>query len=641
MLKFLFGRKREADSNPAQPATIAESAVLDALIARGNELEDHGEVEAALRLYEQALGSDEAFWRAHMNRGNALRKLGRIDAAIRAYETAVELCPDSAGAHVNLATAHMQQADMTNACRHYRIAAELKPDWAEPWFGLGCALESPASGDAAIDAYRKALELDPGHGMAASNLSRLLLAQADSLGAHRVLTRLLKTSPDNRFAWLALADVEAQVGHADRAIAIYQRPALVEREDFALRSACLFTLNFVTDVGVDAILADHVQFGRDLAASTSLLPQRHARDPDKRLRIGYVSPDFRRHSVSCFVEPVLTHHDRSAVETYCYYDHADRDEITTRFSGLANHWRDIAGKDDDEVARSIRDDEIDILVDLAGHTAGNRMTLFARRPAPLQFTWLGYLCTTGLSTMDYRICDHQTDPPGAAEHWQVEIPARLPHSQWCYQPQVQLPEPSPLPMLRNGFCTFGSFNQARKLNEPLLRTWAQALASIRDSRLLMLGVTDLAQAQEIRDILAMSGIHESRVELVGRIDITEYFRRYRNVDIALDSFPYTGATTTCDALIMGVPVATMAGSRSIARSGTSLLHSLELGDWVADSREALVGLLKCKVQAPAQLANLRATLPERMRESPIMNGAAFARDLEKIFREAWRRRCVT
>ncbi len=637
----LFKQLWQGRKPVATPSGAEASAKADALIREGHPLEDAGEFDAARNRYQEALSVAPDYWRAYLNLGNLHRKLMQPIEAIRCYERAIELAPHEATGYLNLGNAHMDAGNASEAATRYQEAASLRPDWAEPWFGLGCTLESPASVDAAIDAYRKALELDPGHGMAASNLSRLLLDRGDSLGARRVLTRVLKSNPDNRFAWLALADVEAQVGHADQAIAIYQRPALVAREDFALRSACLFALNFVTDIGADAILADHVQFGHDLAASTAPLPQRLARDPDKRLRIGYVSPDFRRHSVSCFMEPVLTNHDRSVVETYCYYDHTDRDEITTRFEELADHWRDIVGKDDDEVALAIRDDGIDILVDLAGHTAGNRMTLFARRPAPLQFTWLGYLCTTGLSTMDYRICDNHTDPAGQAERWQVESPARMPCSQWCYQPQVQLPVPSPLPMLRNGFCTFGSFNQARKLNEPLLRTWAQALASIFDSRLLVLGVTDHAQAQEIRDTLAMSGIGESRVELVGRIDITEYFKRYRDVDIALDSFPYTGATTTCDALIMGVPVATIAGSRSIARSGASLLHALDLIDWVADSPQSFVELLQRKARAPEQLASLRSCLPDRMRNSPLMDAAAFTRQLEDVYREAWGRQCTT
>lgn len=640
MLKFLSRRSRSKSPADSKPSVGASIDISSDLILRGNALEDDGDIQGAMLLYEQAIQVDPSSWRAHMNLGNVLRSQGRIEEAVREYDAAVNFNPESAGAHVNLATAMLCLGDVPAAEKHYRTATHIKPDWSEPWFGLGCALERSAPPVAAIDAYQKAIKLDPGQGMAAANLTDLLLKQGDSRIARNMLTRVLKTSPDNPFAWLALANLEAQTGHPDQAITTYRRPALIAPDDFPMRSAYLFALNFAERIDAKTVLSEHLQFGRAIAERVQLLPPRKASSPEKRLRIGYVSPDFRRHSVSCFMDPVLSHHDHDAMEIHCYYDHRDRDEITARFTELADRWTDIAGKSDDEVVQIIRDDGIDILVDLTGHTAGNRLPMFARKPAPLQFTWLGYLCTTGLSAIDYRICDPCTDPPGEAESWQVETPARLPHSQWCYKPQVALPAPSTLPMLRNGFCTFGSFNQARKLNESLLRTWAQVLAAIPESRLFILGVADNAQAQDVRDTFAMFGIREHRLDLIPRMSIDEYFSRYRDVDIALDSFPYTGATTTCDALVMGVPVATIAGDRSISRSGASLLSTLGLSDWIADSHEGLIELLKRQLASPEQLAMLRASLPQRMRDSPLMDGVTFTRELEGIFRDAWRRKCA-
>lgn len=640
MLKFLFRRSRTQPPADSSSDTSTTADTPDNLILRGNALEDSGDILGARQIYEQAVRADPASWRAHVNLGNALRAGGLIKEAAREYGAAVDLKPDNAGARVNLATAMLYLGDAPAAEEHYRVATRIEPDWAEAWFGLGCALEKSTSPSAAIDPYKKAIQLNPAHGMAAANLADIFIKQGDSRAARNMLTRVLEASPDNPFTWLALANIEAQTGHPDRAVEIYRRPALIAHDDFPLRSAYLFTLNFVERIEAEAVLTEHLQFGRAIAERVEQSHPRKAIGPEKRLRIGYVSPDFRRHSVSCFIDPVLSHHDHRATEIYCYYDHYDRDEITARFNALTDHWRDIAGKNDEEVVRIIKDDEIDILIDLAGHTTGNRLPMFARRPAPLQFTWLGYLCTTGLATIDYRICDSYTDPPDEAEHWQVETPARLSNSQWCYKPQVTLPAPSSLPMLRNGLCTFGSFNQARKLNDSLLRTWAQALAAIPDSRLLVLGVTDTAQAQTILDTFAMFGVHEHRLELIQRIDIDEYFGRYRDVDIALDTFPYTGATTTCDSLIMGVPVATIAGNRSIARSGASLLGTLGLADWIADSHEGLIELLKRQIESPERLAALRASLPQRMRNSPLMDGAAFTRELEGIFRDAWRRKCI-
>ena len=289
--------------------------------------------------------------------------------------------------------------------------------------------------------------------------------------------------------------------------------------------------------------------------------------------------------MSCFIEPLLRHHDRSVVDVHCYYNHDARDDIAERFAGLSDHWLDIAGLDDDAVAQRIADDGIDILVDLAGHTSGGRLGVFARKPAPLQFTWLGYLCTTGVEAIDCRLCDAHTDPPGRAESWQSEKPARLPNAQWCYQPQVSPPQPGALPRLANGYWTFGSFNQASKLNTRLLQTWARLLAAIPESHLRFVGITQPLMDEKIRAIFSAQGVAGDRVEIIGRVPIDDYFSQYRSIDIALDSLPYNGATTTCDALLMGVPVATVVGERAISRGGVSLLSTVGLGDWIASSSD--------------------------------------------------------
>ena len=263
--------------------------------------------------------------------------------------------------------------------------------------------------------------------------------------------------------------------------------------------------------------------------------------------------------------------------------------------------------------------------------------MLAAKPAPVQFTWLGYLCTTGLSTIDYRLCDTHTDPVGVAERWQTETPERLPDSQWCYQPQVEIPGPSPLPMLRNGHCTFGSFNQESKLNAVALDAWADVMSAIPNSRLRVIGISCDVVEDRIRCCLEARGIGPERLDVLGRVPIDAYFQCYREVDIALDSFPYNGATTTCDALLMGVPVATVAGARAIARGGASILTTAGLQDWIADSPAALPDLLRSRVADTAGLVRLRANLPERTRSSPLMDAARFARNVEAIYEAAWKR----
>jgi len=389
-----------------------------------------------------------------------------------------------------------------------------------------------------------------------------------------------------------------------------------------------------------AVVAEHRRYGEQLGSRVQRLSLHNTPLPDRRLRVGIVSPDLRRHPVAVFVEPVLRHLDRGAFEVRCYYTHERRDEITELLSGLSDGWQDAARLDDAALAHQVQLDGIDVLFDLAGHTAGQRLGVFARKPAPLQFTWLGYLATTGLDAMDYRLCDSYTDPVGLSEAWQVEVPARMPDSQWCYSPLFEIPAPGPLPRLKNGYWTFGSTNQMAKLNRRCLAIWARVLAKVSDSRLRILGVGDPWLEQRLLREFTANGIAAERLEFVGRLPLQEYFNAYRGVDILLDSFPYNGGTTTCDALIMGVPVATFAGDRSIARGGVSLLSVVGLADWIAPDEDGLAGLLIRKTADTDGLAALRAALPARMRVSPLMDGPRYARNLETLLRDAWRRWCA-
>jgi predicted O-linked N-acetylglucosamine transferase (SPINDLY family) len=339
--------------------------------------------------------------------------------------------------------------------------------------------------------------------------------------------------------------------------------------------------------------------------------------------------------MACFIEPVLRLHDRQQFEVHCFYNHPTGDELTRRLAARADHWHDIAELDDESVAQRIRDNGIDLLIDLSGHTVGNRMGVFARKPAPLQFTWLGYLCTTGLATMDYRICDAYTDPLGAPGGPEAEKLARLPHSQWCYQPQAELPLASTLPMLRNGFLTLGSFNHEIKLNEAVIRAWMELLQAVPASRLRIFGVTTDILERRIRDACRALDIAGERVEVCGRVEIERYFALYGEVDVALDTFPFNGGTTTCDALIMGVPTVAVAGARALARGGVSLLSNIGLTNWIADSPREIVDVVKAQIADPHALAQLRAELPARMRASPLMDAPRFTQDLEALYRSAW------
>jgi predicted O-linked N-acetylglucosamine transferase (SPINDLY family) len=633
-MRFLFRRRPETPSPPKPESATS----IDALLAEGNALEDRGEVEGACAIYARATEAAPDAWRAWLNLGNALRGLGRFDEAARNYRRAIAIRPDSAGAHQNLGSALLAAGEAGRAIDAFREAVRLDPDAVEAWMGLGSALEADAA-DEAIDAFEKALSLAPSHPMAAAMLARLHLARGDARRASSIVDAALRHDPRNAAVLRVRGEIEKDLGHGAGAADAYRAALALDPDDVDTWDARLFALNLDETADAATILAEHRRFGESIAKRVSLMRQRPVQGTDRVLRVGYVSPDFRRHSVSCFVEPLLRHHDRSTVEVHCYYNHAARDDITQRFIALSDRWHDIVRLDDVAAAQQIADDGIDILVDLAGHTTGNRLGIFARKPAPIQFTWLGYLCTSGLATIDYRLCDGRTDPAGVAERWQIETPARLPDAQWCYQPQAPLPPPSALPYLERGHWTFGSFNQTSKLNPPLLARWAALLAVIPESRLRIFGVKNALFEANTRAIFDAAGIASDRLEFVGRMSIDRYFTMYADVDVALDSSPYNGATTTCDALLMGVPVVAVAGERAISRSGVSLLETIGLHDWIAPSDAALAETLRRQLRDADALARLRDALPARMRTSALMDGARFARAVETVFRNAWIERC--
>jgi predicted O-linked N-acetylglucosamine transferase (SPINDLY family) len=626
----LFSRSRDTAAADAKQLQASQD-----LIRQGNELEDRGDVAEALELYQRAVGFTPSLGDAHFNFANALSMLGRMAGAVSSYRRAIELDPQNANVHLNLGATLLRMGSAADAERSYRETVRLRPQSANAWTGLGCALEMGGDNEGAFAAFEKALELDSSHGGAASRLAELSWDRGEARRALEILALVLEKNPSEVNALRAKADVCGVAGEYDEAIAAYRRILSITSQDLDASSNLLWTLNFVPGIDAAAILAEHRRVGAMLAAITPRMPLRRPAPLQRRLRVGYVSADFRRHSVSCFIEPLLRHHDRARFEVHCFFDHSQADDVTKKLSAHAEHWLDIAGEPDEDVARVISNLGIDVLVDLAGHSAHNRMRLFAAKPAPLQFTWLGYLCTTGLTTIDYRVCDEHTDPRGVAEQWQVEAPARLPDSQWCYSPQVPVPEPSALPWRRNGFWTFGSFNQESKLNGTILDAWAQALASIPDSRLRVVGVTCDIVADRIRHSLARHGIGIDRLDLVGRVPIEDYFPQYCEVDVALDTFPYNGATTTCDALIMGVPVATIAGNRAIARGGLSLMSTVGLADWVATESSSLADMLRRHLANPERIEALRRDLSERMRRSPLMDGARFAQDFENLLTSAW------
>jgi predicted O-linked N-acetylglucosamine transferase (SPINDLY family) len=417
------------------------------------------------------------------------------------------------------------------------------------------------------------------------------------------------------------------------------------KPDFATSySNLLLSMNY-THHDTGTIFQEHLNYARQFAASlaSDIPPYTNELIPDRRIRIGYVSPDFRRHSVNYFIEPVLAAHTREQFEVFCYSDVVSPDEVSHRIQTYPVQWRDIVGMTDAQIAALVRSDRIDILVDLAGHTGYNRMLLFARKPAPVQVSWLGYPNTTGLKAVDYRIVDGYTDPPGLTDPFYTEKLTRMPESFLCYQPEQDSPEIGPLPSLQAGHITFGSFNIISKVTPEAVALWADILKKVPDAKLFLKAKSlfDKGTREYLGALFLQQGIPMDRLIFkFHTASYKEHLAMYNSIDIALDTFPYNGTTTTCEALWMGVPVVTLAGDRHASRVGKSLLTNIGLPELVAETENAYIDIAVKLAADIDRLRFLRERLREMMRQSPVCDATGFTANLENCYREMWRTYCA-
>jgi predicted O-linked N-acetylglucosamine transferase (SPINDLY family) len=392
-----------------------------------------------------------------------------------------------------------------------------------------------------------------------------------------------------------------------------------------------------------ALLAEAARWEEQHAAPLRrfILPHANRPDADRRLKVGYVSPNFWRHVICHFLAPLLEGHDHAAFEIYCYASVKRPDQTTARFRKSADVWRDVLGMSDEALSAQVRADGIDILVDLTQHMADSRLLAFARKPAPVQVAWLAYPGTTGLRSIDYRFTDAWLEPDGAPGLESVERPVRLPDSWFCFDPIDEYPQPGELPALRTGQVSFGCLNNFCKVNDAVLQLWARVLQAVPGSRLLLRCPPDSATRDRVWQFFASQGIAAERVELLRRTRTREEFLQlFARIDVALDPFPYNGGTTTCEALWMGIPVLTLPGAVAVSRLGLSILSTVGVAEFVAGSEEAYVQLAARLAGDLPRLAQLRSGLRARMQASVFMDGPRFARNVEHAYRDLWRAWCA-
>jgi protein O-GlcNAc transferase len=605
-------------------------------------LKDQGKLDEAITCWRRALEIDPRYAEVHNNLGVACKDQGMLEEAVSCYRRALELKPDFADAHNNLGVALTHQGILDEAVACCRCAVELKPRAAEPHNNLGNALRERGKLREAIASYRRALDLRPEYAEALNNLGNGLKEDRQPDEAVACYRRAIELRPDYAEAINNLGVALKDQGMLDEAISCCRR-ALEARPDLAeVHSNLLYAQIFSPDYDARLFQEEHRRWNLRHAVPLAQHIQPHANDrsPHRRLRVGYVSPDFRDHCQALFTVPLFLSHDHENFDIICYADVLRPDAITERLKSHADVWRNIVGLDHQRVAEMIREDRIDILVDLTMHMARNRLLVFARKPAPVQVCWLAYPGTTGLSTIDYRITDPYLDPPGLDDGCYSEESIRLPDAFWCYDPLASQPDVSPLPAAERGHITFGCLNNFCKLNAGVLKIWAEVLIRVEDSRLVILA-DEGAYRQRTLDLLAAEGITGDRMTFVARQGRPQYLQYYHGIDIGLDTVPYNGHTTSLDALWMGVPVVTLVGPTVVGRAGLCQLVNLGLSELIASSPEQFVRIAAELARDLPRLGGLRATLRNRMRASPLMDAARFARNLESTYRAMWQRWCTS
>jgi predicted O-linked N-acetylglucosamine transferase (SPINDLY family) len=590
----------------------------------------------AIAAYHNVLRLNPNFGTAWLNLGHALIETQRLGEAAEALQRAAQLEPDPENALHSLGIVLMRLGRLKEAEDAFMEVIVRSPQAPEPRNNLGNVLTQQGRLKDAIEAFEVAIRLKRGDSVTLNNLANALLTDGQSDRAIEMYRAAIASNPNDGSIYTNLGGALKDQGRQEEAAEAYRQAVRLAPDVPAVRSNLLYGLQLLPHVDPQTMFEEHLQYGRAFAPPTAT--HQNDRNPGRRLRIGFVSGDLHNHPVGRFMLPILEHHDRGQFEIVCFSDATGDDDIAQRLRQHANQWHNILGRSHGDVAELIRAQKIDILFDLAGHTAHNRLPVFAQKPAPLQVSCLGYPNTTGLASIDYRMTDALADPPGAADAFYTEKLLRLPGCAWCFD-ATDAPDVAPPPAAQAGYITFGSFNNFAKVNAAVLDLWARVLTAVPNARLLIkaFSLHDAAVRQRVRDTFAQRGVDAERVELLGSTrDHREHLALYGKVDIALDTFPYHGTTTTCEALWMGVPVITQAGQTHASRVGVSLLSAIGHCDWIATDAEQYVQLAKKMAGDRDALAHVRSTLRERVKTSPLGEVKRFTNSFESALRSIWR-----
>ena len=601
------GRLPEAESlyqqilqdDPNHPAALHMLGVL------ANQF---GQNEIAVELITKALGLRPEIAEAHNNLGNSLQDLGRFGEAVESYRGALAIKPDYAKAHSNLGNVFTRLGKMDEAVQSYQGALNIKPDYVEAHTNLGNALQDLSLPEEAIESYQNALNHKPDHAEAHNNFGNVLKG----------------------------------LGELEDALACYQKALDINPGYVEAHSNLIFCMANSSEYGPKEILEEARRWNKAHARPLAAQPISHANapNPDRRLKIGYLSGDIRQHPVGFFMEPVFKNHDKSAFEVHVYATQHKSDQVTERIKGHIDQWHDAAHLTPQALAEAVRDDGIDIVADLSGHAAYNGYLTLARRPAPVQILGIGNFCTSGLDCVDGLLSDPFETPEGTDSHFSEPL-IRMPDGFVCYQPPDYAPDVGPSPCLSLGYITFGCFNNLAKVSKSAIALWAEILKQVPESRLLLknMALASNRASERLKSLFTSHGVSEDRLLLEPGLPHEPFMAEYGRVDIGLDPIPYSGGLTTIEALWMGVPVVTLCGQTFAARHSTSHLNNAGLEDLVTKSSADYVRkVLELSADFSA-LNALRQSLRPKLAASPILDGERYTRNLEQNLRQLWRQWC--
>jgi predicted O-linked N-acetylglucosamine transferase (SPINDLY family) len=609
-----------------------------AWLGRGNVFAERKQHDDALAAYDKALAIDPTLAEAWLGRGNVLSDLKQDAAAFAAYDKAIMLKPDLVGAWLGRGNRFAADRRYDDALAAYDKALALKSDFAEVWLGRGIVFFALWRYGDALAAFERSIALKADLAPAWHGCGTVLLRLDRQSEALAALDRALTLAPDFAEAWYVRGYALFEMNRLTEAFAAFDQALEIKPDLSEAISDRIYVLDFASDSGFDEQQKARAVWWQKIGAAIfnqSSVHHANARDPVRRIRVGYVSADFRNHSAAFAVKPVLLNHDKNQFEVTCYSSTQIADELTGQFQGAADRWRDATRMSDAALSEQIQNDQIDILVDLSGHSGGNRLGVFARKPAPIQVTAWGHATGTGLPTIDYLFSDPVTCP-STVRHLFAEKIFDLP----CLASIEPLPEqvrPSDPPMQSNGYVTFGVFNRANKISEEATSLWARILHSIPRSRILMkhYAFDQAAMRTQLSERFFMHGISADRIAFLGGTSRQDHLAAFKEIDICLDPFPVNGGISTWESLQMGVPVIAKLGNTMISRSAAAIVTAVGLGDWVSDTPDGYLDIAKKYAAMPEHLKALRAELPAMIMESEAGNSVKYTRAVEAAYRKMW------